>query len=155
MDFRISGIDPEPYRHFFGLSDAELKNHGAIRYDVDQTPGFPDRIEMRDGEIGETMLLINYVSQPAKTPYYAAHAIFIREWAQAAYNEINTVPEVMTRRILSVRGFDNHGMLLDADVTEGTVLVPVIKRMFENAKVSYLHVHNAKQGCYSGRVDRV
>ena len=155
MDFRITGIDPEPYRHLFGLSDADLKKHGALRYCVDETPGFPDRVEMRDGAIGETMLLINFESQPAKTPYRATHAIFVREGAQTAYSQINTVPEVMVRRILSARGFDKHGMLLDADVVDGHSLVPVIKRLFENSAISYLHVHNAKQGCYSGRVDRV
>ena len=155
MDFKISGIDPEPYRHLYGLSDAELKKHGALRYTVNTTPGFPDRIEMRDGAVGETMLLINYESQPAKTPYRATHAIFVREGAQTMYSEINTVPEVMALRVLSVRGFDVHGMLLDADVVGGHSLIPVIERLFENAAISYLHVHNAKQGCYSGRVDRV
>ncbi len=154
MDFRISGIDPEPYRHLFGLSDTDLEKHGALRYYVDKTPGFPDRVEMREGAIGETMLLINHESQPAKTPYRATHAIFVREGAQTAYSEINTVPEVMQRRMLSVRGFDQSGMMIDADVVDGHSLVPVIKRLFENAAISYLHVHNAKQGCYSGRVDR-
>ncbi|MGL4490134.1 MAG: DUF1203 domain-containing protein [Rhizobiaceae bacterium] len=154
MDFRIKGIDPAPYRHLFGLSEAELAKHGALRYQVEQTPGFPDRIEMRDGEIGETMLLINHESQPANTPYRATHAIFVREGANIAYDEINKVPEVMTRRILSVRGFDQTGMILDADVVEGKSLVPVIERLFANPAIAYLHVHNAKQGCYSGRVDR-
>ncbi len=155
MDFRIRGIDPEPYQHLFGLSEAELKKHGALRYVVDEVPGYPDRIEMREGNIGETMLLLNYESQPANTPYRATHAIFLREGAKSAYDMINKVPEVMTRRLLSVRGFSENGMLLHADVVEGKSLIPLIERLFENPGISYLHVHNAKQGCYSGRVDRV
>lgn len=31
---------------------------------------------------------------------------------------------------------------------------PVIERMFANPDVGYIHVHNAKRGCYSGRIDR-
>ena len=86
MDFRIRGIDCGLYQHLFGLSDAGLQSHGVLRYRVDASPGFPDRIEMRDGEIGETMLLLNYESQPAKTPYRATHAIFVREWANKTYD---------------------------------------------------------------------
>jgi Protein of unknown function (DUF1203) len=154
MNFRIRGIDAQPYRHLYGMSDAELIGFGALRYIVDKSPGFPDRVEMRDGEIGETMLLLNFESQPANTPYRATHAIFVREWAENTYDEINKIPAVMERRILSVRGFDQKGMLLEADVIDGHSLASVIERMFENPAIEYLHVHNAKQGCYSGRVDR-
>ena len=30
-----------------------------------------------------------------------------------------------------------------------------IERMFDNPRVAYLHLHNAKPGCYAARVDRV
>ena len=32
---------------------------------------------------------------------------------------------------------------------------PLIERLFANPDVDYIHVHNARRGCYSGRVDRV
>ena len=41
---------------------------GAKRYVVDGKPGFPDRIELRDLELGEHALLLNYVHQAADTP---------------------------------------------------------------------------------------
>lgn len=44
--------------------------------------------------------------------------------------------------------------MLDADVVEGTQIEPVIERLFANPDISYLHVHNAKRGCYAGRIDR-
>src|SRR5215218_5490724 len=55
MDFRIKGLLPEPFRHLYGLSEGELARHGVIRYVVDKNPGYPDRIEMRDAEPGETV----------------------------------------------------------------------------------------------------
>ena len=48
MAFRVSGLSPEPFRHLYGQSDAELAKHGAKRYVVDTPTGYPDRIEMRD-----------------------------------------------------------------------------------------------------------
>ncbi len=81
MTFRILGLSPEPFQHLFGLSDEALAAHGAIRITADNKPGYPDRLEMRDAEPGETLLLLNHISQPANTPYRASHAIFVREGA--------------------------------------------------------------------------
>jgi hypothetical protein len=154
MAFRISGLSPEPFRHLYGLSDAELARHGARRYVVDAPQGFPDRIEMRDAAPGETVLLINHVSQPADTPYRASHAIFVREGADQTYSRVDEVPDVMRLRLMSLRAFDKDGMMLDADVVEGKAIETVIERFFANAEVDYIHAHNARRGCYAGRIDR-
>ncbi|MEK7687373.1 MAG: DUF1203 domain-containing protein [Pseudomonadota bacterium] len=154
MDFRIKGLSPEPFRHLFGLSEGELARHGVVRYLVDKKPGYPDRIEMRDAEPGETVLLLNHVCQSADTPYHASHAIFVREGAEQPYDRLNEIPEVMRARLLSLRGYDARGMMLDADVAEGQNLEPIIERLFANPDIAYIHVHNAKRGCYSGCIDR-
>jgi hypothetical protein len=60
----------------------------------------------------------------------------------------------MRIRLLALRAYAENGMMLDADVAEGTAIEPIITRMFDNPAVSYIHVHNAKRGCYSGRIDR-
>jgi Protein of unknown function (DUF1203) len=154
MAFRITGLSPEPFRHLFGLPDDELAEHGVKRYVADEVPGFPCRIEMRDAELGETLLLLNHTCQPADTPYRASHAIFVREGATDTYDQLDQVPEVMRRRPLSLRAYDAAGMMLDADLVEGAKIEPVIVQIFANASVEYIHVHNAKRGCYSGRIDR-
>lgn len=154
MAFRITGLSPEPFQSLFGLTDQELASLGMKRYIVDSNPGFPDRIEMKDAELGQSVLLLNHVCQPAKTPYRASHAIFIREWATQAYDTVDQVPESMRIRLLSLRAFTDDGMMLDADVADGIAIEHVVTRMFANPEVSYIHVHNAKQGCYSGRIDR-
>jgi hypothetical protein len=154
MAFRITGLAPEPFQSLYGLPDQDLASFGVKRYIVDSNPGFPDRIEMKDAELGQSVLLLNHVCQPAKTPYRASHAIFIREWATQAYDAVDQVPESMRIRLLSLRAFNDDGMMLDADVADGMVMEPVVTRMFANPEVSYIHVHNAKQGCYSGRIDR-
>jgi hypothetical protein len=154
MAFRITGLSSGPFQHLFGLSDDKLAEHGAKRYVADAAPGYPCRIEMRDAEPGETLLLLNNVCQPAETPYRASHAIFIREGATATYDQVDLVPDVMRVRLLSLRAYDAEGMMLDADVVEGGKIEPLISKMFANPDVSYIHAHNAKRGCYAGRIDR-
>ena len=155
MGFRISGLSPEPFRHLYGLSNEELEREGVRRYVADRTPGFPDRIEMRDADIGQRLLLINHLCQPANTPYRATHAIFIREGAVETYDRIDEVPQVMRIRLLSLRAYDASGMMLDAEVVDGREIENIIASFFGNPQVAYIHAHNAKRGCYSGRIDRV
>jgi hypothetical protein len=61
---------------------------------------------------------------------------------------------VLRSRLLSVRGFDEKGMMIDADVVDGRAIEPSIERLLANGTISYLHLHNAKPGCYAARVDR-
>jgi hypothetical protein len=58
------------------------------------------------------------------------------------------------RRLLSIRAYDQAGMMLEADVVDGRELSPMIDRMFAIAGVDYLHAHFARRGCYAARVDR-
>jgi hypothetical protein len=154
MSFRITGLSPAPFRHLFGLSDAALAAHGARRYVADEQPGFPDRIELCDAALGETLLLVNHVHQPAETPYRASHAIFVREGAEAAYDRVDEVPEVLQRRTISLRGFDAAHFMIDGDLVDGRELAGLITRFLSNPDVAYLHAHYAKRGCYAARIDR-
>ena len=121
MAFRVTGLSAEPFRHLFGLSEVDLSVYDARRYVVDKTPGFPDRIEMRDCNPGETVLLLNHTCQPAETPYCATHAIFVREGATEFYDALDQIPDVMRVRLLSLRAFSRDGTMIDADVTDGKI----------------------------------
>ena len=154
MTFRITGLSPEPFQRLFGLPDDELARQGVKRYVADKPQSFPCRVEMRDAALGETVLLLNHVCQPADTPYRASHAIFVREGATDVYDRVDAVPAVMRARLLSLRAFDADGMMIDAEVVDGAAVEPLIARLFANPDVSYIHAHNAKRGCYSGRIER-
>jgi len=152
--FRISGLSSAPFRSLYGLSDDELAGKGVLRHIVDEYPSFPDRIEMRHAAVGESVLLLNHLCQPADTPYRASHAIYVREGAETTYVGFDEIPEVMRVRVLSLRAYDDHGMMLDADISDGSTVESLIARLLKNADVAYIHAHNAKRGCYSGRIDR-
>jgi hypothetical protein len=154
MDFQVLALDVGQFSHLFGKSDRELTEFGATRVTADRVPGFPCRVSLEDADCGESLLLLNYEHQPATTPYRSCHAIFVREWAKTAKPGKNEIPAVLSRRILSVRGFDDADMMIDATVVEGAILESAIHNLLANDLVAYLHVHNAARGCYAATIER-
>lgn len=152
--FRVTGLNPEPFRSLYGLSDEALTARGAKRYLVDKMQSFPDRIEMRDLELGETAILLNYAHQPADTFYRSSHAIFVREGAETPYDAVDMIPDVMRVRPLSLRAFDAAHLMVDADLVDGREAEGLIARLLDNPQVAYVQAHYAKRGCYAARIER-
>ena len=79
----------------------------------------------------------------------------MREGVRETASFVNQVPAQQRTRLLSVRAYDSAGIMVDAEVTEGTELETIIDRMFHRDDVAFLNAHNARRGCYSCRIDRV
>lgn len=154
MSFRILGLPVDTFAPLFGLPDEALAARGIVRVTADASPGCPDRIELRDAEPGETLLLVNHVHHDVANPYRASHAIYVREGAAQRFDAIDTVPDCFARRLLSLRAFDAQGMMVDADVVDGREAAATIERLFAREDVAELHAHYAKRGCFAGRVLR-
>jgi hypothetical protein len=154
MEFQISALNPDQFSHLFGQSVEALTNQGVQRMVVDNNPGYPCRVSLRDAEVGETVLMFNYEHQPMPTPYRSSHAIFVQEHAEQAMPERNEVPQMFRHRLLSLRAFDALGMIVDADIIHGDNLEFLIERMLKNESAEYLHIHNARPGCYAALVRR-
>ncbi|NML07476.1 DUF1203 domain-containing protein [Sphingomonas sp. G-3-2-10] len=154
MSYRISGLPRDRFAHLFGLSDDALAAYGAVRMTATAKPGYPCRVTLEAAEPGENLLLLNYEHLPEETPYRSRHAIFVREGAGDAAEFTGAVPEQLAIRLLSVRAYDAQHMMTDADVVEGAELEPLIARFLADPAVDYLHVHNARRGCFAARVDR-
>ena len=153
MSFRVTGLSPEPFRPLFGLADEALALRGARRYTADGL-GFPDRIEISDAAPGETLLLVNYVHQPAATPYRASHAIFLREREVAATDMVDDIPPAMRARPLSLRAFDAAGLMVEGDLVDGSKAEALIEQLLADPAVAYIHAHYARRGCYAGLIER-
>ena len=151
--YRISGLPLADFQPLFGLDEAALAERGARRVIAAGKPGYPCRVTLADAEPGESLILLNYVHQEADTPYRSGHAIFVREGAREEAVFDNEVPPLLACRLLSVRAFDGDGNMTDADCVDGTELEPLIERMLGDPGTDYLHVHNAKRGCFAARVD--
>jgi len=154
MPFQISGLSRAEFEPLFARTEAELAERQIVRRIVDEFPGFPCRVSLADAEPGERVLLLNYEHLAVASPYRSGHAIYVRENAQDARPFRNEVPDVLRRRLLSLRAFDAVGMMRAADVVDGKQVEPVIERMLADPKVAYIHAHNAKPGCFAARIDR-
>ncbi|MBB5192123.1 hypothetical protein HNQ50_002860 [Silvimonas terrae] len=154
MAFCVTGVDPTPFAHLYGMSDEGLKEHQALRRVANGPSGFPERTQMRDATVGESLLLVNFTHQPAHSPYQSSHAIFIAEGAETTVTVHNRVPEYLSKRLISLRAFDGDDLIAAADIASGHDLTVLIQRYLAMPNVRYLHAHFAKYGCFAARIDR-
>ena len=154
MSYIVKGIDPAPYRSLFGLPDEELANQGVVRMIVSAKPSYPCRVSLTDRDIGESVLLLNHVSHEVANPYRASHAIFVTEGADGPAEYVDQVPPVFETRVLSLRGFDVDGMMVDAMLTQPGEADAGIRQLFANPNIETIHAHNATRGCFSAKIER-
>ena len=154
MTFRITGLDPAPFRPLFDLDDEALAACGVVRVTADADFGFPDRVGLCDARAGETLLLLNYEHQPAPPPYRSRHAIFVREGAAEPFDAIALIPPALRSRALSLRSFTAGGEMLDADLVDGREAEALIERLLADPRAAYVHAHYAKRGCYAALIRR-
>jgi hypothetical protein len=152
--FQFIALSSEQFVPLFSKSEAELQALGARRMIVDEKPGFPCRVSLADGEIGETVVLLPFVHHDVDSPYRGSGPIFVRSGVPTANPSVGEIPPMFHHRLLSLRAYDEKAMMIGAEVVDGKELENSINRLFANAKVSYLHVHNARPGCYNCRVVR-
>jgi hypothetical protein len=153
MAFWIHGLDPALFARWFTLSDHELAAHGALRTIADASPGYPCRVSLADADPGDELLLLPFEHHPTSSPYRAAGPIYVRRSAQTRL-VLDRVPDVLERRVLSVRGYDAAGMMAAADLVDGRELASKLDAVLGRAEVAYVHVHYAKPGCFACSVTR-
>jgi len=154
--FQVSGLPHEPFASLFEMSAQELESIGARRVIADEPVGFPCRVSLADVPAGEELVLFAYEHQPAPdSPYRASGPIFVSRHGRPSELAPGELPPCVSGRLMSVRAYDAGHLIVNADVCEGEALPPVIERMLADPQVAYIHLHNAKRGCYSCRVDRL
>jgi hypothetical protein len=154
MTYRISGLDPAPFKPLFGLPDAELAGRGVVRMTVTQKPSFPCRVSLTDRDVGEQVLLLNHVSHDVANPYRASHAIFVTEGEDRAADYVDEVPPVFATRVLSLRAFGGDGMMIDAMLAQPGEADAAIRHLFGDPAIATIHAHNATRGCFAATIER-
>ena len=153
-NFRLIALDKIQFTDYFSLSETELAAKGIEKKIVDEFPGFPCRVSLTDAEIGEEVILLNFEHHSVNSPYRSDGPIFVRKIAQNVTIEINEVPKMFNHRLLSIRGFDKNAIMIFADVIQGDNLKEKLNDILDNKEIEYLHIHNAKPGCYNCLVER-
>ena len=153
MNFRITGLPAHLFADLFDLTDAELAARGAVRITADAPNAFPCRISLTDATPGDRVVLVNYEHLDVASPYRSRYAIYVRP-SEQTFDAVGTVPDQLRRRTLAARAFDDRGMLVGAELVEGTELEPAMERLLAQSDAAYLHLHYARAGCYAARVAR-
>jgi Protein of unknown function (DUF1203) len=154
MTFQIHALPKTLFEDLFALPDADLEKMGMLRVRAESEPGYPCRVSLQDARVGEELILLNYQHLSGKSPYAASHAIYVRKDARQAQVKPGEVPEVLSSRLLSVRGFNRQQLMVEADVIDGQDLAAKLETLFSNIEVDIVHIHNAKQGCFAAKATR-
>jgi hypothetical protein len=153
MAYRIEGLAREAFAPLFALGDEELAERQARRVRA-EGGGYPCRIGLEEAEEGESLILVNHVSQEAPTPFRASHAIYVREAAGAPPIYRDEVPPMLDTRILGLRGFDHEGMLRGAVLAMPGEADGRIRELLGRPEVASIHAHTAALGCFLAKVER-
>jgi len=154
IKFQVVALQSSLFESYKSLSSKELERLNAKWIEVDAYPGYPCRVSLEDARIGERVLAITFTHHKVNSPYQSSGPIFVRENAQQAMPKKGEIPLMLRRRKLSVRGYSTEGTMLAAEITEGTELEECIENIFQDAEIEYIHIHNAKPGCFNCRVVR-
>ncbi len=155
MPFQMTGLAPEPFQPLFQMDDEALRAKLALRRVADSKPGFPCRVSLEDADPGENLILLNYESLSAPTPYQTRYAIYVREAATMAATYTDDLAPVLRNRPIALRFFDKDGLLAGADLGRNEDLVAKIRAGFSQTHVAFMHAHNAMHGCFAVRIDRM
>ncbi|MDP1528634.1 MAG: DUF1203 domain-containing protein [Rhodoferax sp.] len=155
MTFRIHAVPLAPFQPLFALSDDALLAIGARRMLADGPHSAPCRVSLADAEPGEALILLSHrhLDDPS-SPYRGEGPIFVRQTAIEASPAPGEVPDMLGRRLLSVRAYDADWMMTDADVVEGRDLAGWLAKSFADDRVTRVHMHTARRGCFMASAER-
>ena len=155
MRFQVVALDADRFTRLHALDDETLADRGIQRRIVPDDAGVPCRVSLEDATPGERVLLLPFVHHDVATPYRASGPIYVREQARTARLKPGEIPAMLERRLLSLRAYDAEGMLVESDVVEGRTLRAALERAFDKKEIAYVHLHNARPGCFNCAVERV
>ena len=152
--FRILPIEQSAANR---VREARDDGHGnrEIQPTVAQEPGaYPCRVCLEEAGVGEEVLLFSYCPFHHPVPYQNLGPIFVHAHSCVPYDRPGSVPELMRRRLLALRGYDADGRMKECDVVQGAELESVVDRFFRNSEVAVIHAHNARAGCFVCTIER-
>jgi hypothetical protein len=155
MTFRIHPLPLAPFRPLFALDDAALEAIGARRMVAATPNSAPCRVSLTDAAPGEVLILLSHRHLDAPdSPYRGEGPVFVREAAAETVLEAGVLPDMLVRRLLSVRAYDADAMITDADVVEGADLAGRLTGWFDDPAVERVHIHTARRGCFMAEARR-
>ena len=139
IDKQVASQIRETLRDNYGhkLKEAVLSHRALCRYCL------------ADGDLRETQILFSYSPfYENKTPYAEVGPVFIHAECKQ-YDSRNGFPQdLKTRNYLTVRGYSNDQLLISGEMCKGEGIEATIERMFQQSRVDYIHINDARSGCF-------
>lgn len=155
MTFRITALPLAPFEPIFSLDDAGLAAIGARRMVADAPHSAPCRVSLTDAEPGEALILLAHRHlDDRSSPYRSEGPVFVREAAVEARPAPGCVPDMLSRRLLSVRAYDDSWMMIDGEVVEGRDLAARLTQGFADPRIARIHIPTARRGCFMAAASR-
>jgi hypothetical protein len=149
--YRISIIDHETARR---VRETMVDGFGNQLYTQVCDSPVPCRSCLRLTAAGEEVILLAYRPFQTEGPYAEVGPVFIHAHCCDAYVPADVFPEDFMTRRLVLRAYNSKGEIVDAEVGEPGEHNSVIKRLFENGEVQFIHARNVAYGCYLFRIER-
>jgi Protein of unknown function (DUF1203) len=154
MSFRVHPISPA-VADVVRLSHDDGYGNTDLRPIVVKGPNdAPCRVCLRMADVGDEVLLFSYSPFDRPRPYRNVGPIFTHVKGCVPHDPVQGVPALLRTRFLSIRGYDADDTMVVADAVEGTRLEETVDRFFADRRVTTIHVHNARPGCFLCRIDR-
>ncbi|MCA0399690.1 MAG: DUF1203 domain-containing protein [Proteobacteria bacterium] len=153
---KIAGLDPADFASLFALDDLALARQGIRRVIASAEPGinYPCRVSLDFAKEGEELLLLNYrhLDNPT-TPYRAEGPLYVRR-AATRFKAEGEYPPIIMQRMMSLRGYDNDGMMVEAEVAEKEGLVALAQEWLARPEIAHVDIHSMRRGCFFCRIER-
>jgi hypothetical protein len=153
--FQVKSLMQDEFFEMFQMDNSALEKIGALRMVADKLGKYPCRISLADVDVGEDVILLNYQHHKTSSPYRATGPLFVKLNGIAPELAINEIPKFLDHRFLSLRAYDKDGLMNEAVTTEGKDLMQALSKLLDNQATRYIHIHNARQGCYLCAAERV
>ncbi len=114
----------------------------------------PCRRCLRDGQVGEAMILFPYASIGGG-PYAESGPIFAHEASCEPDADEDVLPKMTSdRELVVVRAYDHRDWIHSARLTPGREAAHAIATLLATADIAFVHVRSATNGCFTYAVER-
>lgn len=120
-------------------------------------PGFPCRHCLKQGAMGEEMLLASWDLPRPQGPYWTPSPIFVHAHDCPRAELADRLPEtVVENPLVSLRHYDADGMCLYdlGIVVPGEAAEAALRERIGDPRVAFVNIHTARPGCWLVRVEK-
>lgn len=122
---------------------------------VDDEGGAPLRCCLRDSRLGEDIALIGYRPLPQAGPYAEVGPVFIHADECAGYPAADRYPDEFRSRTQVFRAYRDNGTIAGGRLVDpGHGQEQVIRELFADPEVAFLHSRNVIYGCFMFEITR-